>query len=174
MTSDDPWQAWFFPRKGDPKKGFEWTYHFFWGFDMLGNVFADMWLSMPTNKIVGTMWTNDPDGNGANDEKRGLPTLFRSKGFDVHNLGLYPPLSDDFSAQISELKKVNAEIVCGIFNPPQFATFWTQCAQQNFKPKIVTPPKACFSRRPWRRWVIVARAFRPRCGGHTILRSSRA
>ena len=142
VTSDDPWQAWFFPRKGDPKKGFEWTYHFFWGFDMLGNVFADMWLSMPTNKVVGTMWTNDPDGNGANDEKLGLPTLFKSKGFEVHNLGLYPPLSDDFTAQISELKKANAEIVCGIFNPPQFATFWTQCAQQNFKPKIVTPPKA--------------------------------
>ena len=142
VTSDDPWQAWFFGRKGDPKKGFEWTYHFFWGFDMLGNVFADMWLSMPTNKIVGTMWTNDPDGVGANDEQRGLPTLFKSKGFEVHNLELYPPLSDDFTAQISDLKKANAEIVCGIFNPPQFATFWTQCAQQNFKPKIVTPPKA--------------------------------
>ena len=25
ITSDDPWQAWFFGRKGDPKKGFEWT-----------------------------------------------------------------------------------------------------------------------------------------------------
>ena len=62
VTSDDPWQAWFFPRKGDPKKGFEWTYHFFWGFDMVGNTFADMWLTLPTNKIVGTMFTNDPDG----------------------------------------------------------------------------------------------------------------
>ena len=40
------------------------------------------------------------------------------------------------------MKKANADIVCGIFNPPQFATFWTQCAQQGFKPKIVTPPKA--------------------------------
>ena len=45
ITSDDPWQAWFFGRKGDPKKGFEWTYHFFWGFDMVANMFADMWLT---------------------------------------------------------------------------------------------------------------------------------
>jgi branched-chain amino acid transport system substrate-binding protein len=41
VTSDDPWQIWFFGRKGDPKKGFEWTYHFFWGLDQLGDIFAD-------------------------------------------------------------------------------------------------------------------------------------
>ena len=142
ITSDDPWQAWFFPRKGDPKKGFEWTYHFFWGFDMIGNTFVDMWETLPTNKVVATLFTNDPDGIGASDKERGLPALYRSKGYNVHELGLYPPLSDDFSSQIAEMKKANAEIVCGIFNPPQFATFWTQCAQQGFKPKIVTPPKA--------------------------------
>ncbi|MGZ3410901.1 MAG: ABC transporter substrate-binding protein [Xanthobacteraceae bacterium] len=142
VTSDDPWQAWFFPRKGDPKKGFEWTYHFFWGFDMVGNTFADMWLSLPTNKKLGTMFTNDPDGIAANDEAHGLPGLFKSKGFDVTNLGLYPPLSDDFTSQIAKLKAANCDLLCGIFNPPQFATFWTQCAQQGYKPKIVTPPKA--------------------------------
>ena len=60
----------------------------------------------------------------------------------MHYLGLYPPLSDDFTAQITQLKKMNADIACGIFNPPQFAIFWTQCAQQGFRPKIVTPPKA--------------------------------
>jgi len=26
-----PWQPWFFGRKGDPKKGFRFTYHFFLG-----------------------------------------------------------------------------------------------------------------------------------------------
>src|SRR5579862_4245322 len=142
ITSDDPWQAWFFGRKGDPKKGFEWTYHFFWGFDMVANTFADMWLTLPTNKIVGTMFTNDPDGVAANDDAHGLPATFRAKGFNVIKLGLYPPLSDDFSSQIADFKKNNCEIVCGIFNPPQFATFWTQCAQQGYRPKIVTPPKA--------------------------------
>ena len=95
-----------------------------------------------TNKIVGTMFTNDPDGVAADDKQHGLPGLFTSKGFEVHDLGLYPPLSDDFSSQITDLKKANAEIVCGIFNPPQFAIFWTQCAQQGYRPKIVTPPKA--------------------------------
>jgi branched-chain amino acid transport system substrate-binding protein len=142
ITSDDPWQAYFFGRKGDPKKGFEWTYHFFWGFDMVANMFAEMWKSIPTNNTVCTLLTNDPDGVAASDPVHGLPATIKQHGFDVHHLGLYPPLADDFTAQIGEMKKVNADIVCGIFNPPQFAIFWTQCAQQGYKPKIVTPPKA--------------------------------
>ncbi len=141
ITSDDPWQAWFFGRRGNPAEGFEYTYHFFWGFDQVATTFADMWKTMPTNNIVCTMFTNDPDGIAANGD-HGMPPLFRSKGFDVRQLGLYPPLSDDFSAQIRELKKNDADIACGIFNPPQFATFWTQCAQQGYQPKIMTPPKA--------------------------------
>ena len=142
VTADDPWESWFFGRKGNPAQGFEWTYHFFWGFGMVGNVFADMWLSAPTNKKVGLMFTNDPDGIAASDDQHGLPPLFRSKGLEVVNLGLYPPLSEDFTAQITQLKNAGCDIACGIFNPPQFAVFWTQCAQQGYRPKIMTPPKA--------------------------------
>jgi branched-chain amino acid transport system substrate-binding protein len=142
VTADDPWEDWFFGRKGNPAKGFEWTYHFFWGFGQFGNLFADMWLTLPTNKTLGLLFTNDSDGMSANDDKNGLPPLFKSKGYNVVNLGLYPPLSEDFTAQITQLKNANAEICCGIFNPPQFVTFWTQCAQQGYHPKIMTPPKA--------------------------------
>jgi branched-chain amino acid transport system substrate-binding protein len=140
VTSDDPWQIWFFGRNGDPKKGFEWTYHFFWGLDQLGDVFADMWLSMPsTNRVLGTLWSNEGDGVNANAH---LPDFFKSKGFEVHNLGLYNNNADDFSAQIADLKKSNCEIVSGVFTPPEFGIFWTQCAQQGYRPKIVTPAKA--------------------------------
>jgi branched-chain amino acid transport system substrate-binding protein len=142
ITSDDPWQAWFFGRKGNPKKGFEWTYHFFWGFDQVANMFAEMWKSIPTNMKVGLMLTNDPDGIAASNPEHGMAATIKGHGFDVNFLGLYPPLSDDFTAQITQLKNMNADIACGIFNPPQFAIFWTQCAQQGYKPKIVTPPKA--------------------------------
>src|SRR5215472_10457492 len=31
VTTNCPWQPYFFGRNGDPKKGFTWTYHFFWG-----------------------------------------------------------------------------------------------------------------------------------------------
>jgi branched-chain amino acid transport system substrate-binding protein len=142
ITADDPWEDFFFGRKGNPAKGFEWTYHFFWGFGMAANLFADMWLSLPTNKKVGLMLTNDQDGIAASNPEHGIAVAFRKKGLEVVDLGLYPPLSDDFSSQIRQLKANNCEIMCGIFNPPQFAIFWTQCAQQGYQPKIVTPPKA--------------------------------
>jgi branched-chain amino acid transport system substrate-binding protein len=139
VTSDDPWQIWFFGRKGDPKKGFEWTYHFFWGLDQLGDIFANMWLSLPTSRVLGTLWRNDGDGVNANAH---LPDFFKSKGFEVHNLGLYQNNADDFSTQISDLKKANCEIVSGVFTPPEFGIFWMQCAQQGYRPKVVTPAKA--------------------------------
>ena len=33
ITTVCPWQPYFFGRNGDPKKGFTWTYHFFWGLE---------------------------------------------------------------------------------------------------------------------------------------------
>ena len=142
ITADDPWEDFFFGRKGNPAKGFDWTYHFFWGFGMVANLFADMWLSLPTNKKVGLMLTNDQDGIAASNPEHGMAAAFRKKSLEIVDLGLYPPLSDDFTAQIRQLKANNCDIACGIFNPPQFAIFWTQCAQQGYQPKIMTPPKA--------------------------------
>ena len=144
ITADDPWEDFFFGRKGNPQKGFDWTYHFFWGFGAVADLFADTWLSLkpPSNNKVGLMLTNDQDGVAASNPDHGIASHFKKKGLTVVDLGLYPPLSDDFTSQIRQLKSNNCEIACGIFNPPQFATFWTQCAQQGYQPKIVTPPKA--------------------------------
>ena len=139
VTSDDPWQAYFFGRKGDPKKGFDWTYHFFWGFENIAEVFSNMWNSLPSNKSLGLLFSNDPDGIAANEQ---LPGVFAKMGFTVTTAGLYTATTDDFSAQIAQFKKANVEIVMGIFTPPAFATFWTQCGQQGFRPKLVTPAKA--------------------------------
>ena len=33
ITTNCPWQPYFFGRNGDPKKDFTWTYHFFWGLE---------------------------------------------------------------------------------------------------------------------------------------------
>lgn len=139
VTADDPWQAYFFGRKGDPAKGFEWTYHFFWGFEQIAEVFMNMWNAVPTNKTMAVVFSNDPDGIAASKD---LPGVFTKGGFKVVNPGLYNMNTDDFSAQIAQLKKENVEIVMGIFTPPAFGTFWTQCGQQGFRPKVMTPAKA--------------------------------
>jgi branched-chain amino acid transport system substrate-binding protein len=85
------------------------------------------------------LFSNDGDGNDANAH---LPDFFKSKGLTPKNLGIYSNNADDFSSQIADLKRGDCEIVTGVFTPPEFGVFWTQSAQQGYKPKMVTPAKA--------------------------------
>jgi branched-chain amino acid transport system substrate-binding protein len=142
LSSDAPWQAYFFGRGGKPDKGFDWTYHFFWGTETMGQVLANIFSLLPTNKVVGGLWPNDNEGNIFSDRKTGFPPVFEARGFTVFDPGRFQVTSDDFSAQISALKKANAEILTGIIPPPTFTTFWSQAAQQGYKPKIATIGKA--------------------------------
>jgi branched-chain amino acid transport system substrate-binding protein len=51
---------------------------------------------------------------------------------------MFQPFTNDFTAQISEFKQNNCEIVGGIAYPADLKTFITQCSQQNYHPKVVT------------------------------------
>lgn len=142
ITTDCPWQPYFFGRSGDPSVGFDWTYHFFWGLEDVVASFLAMWKSVPTNRIVGGLFPNDADGNAWGDAEFGLPPALKSNGFTLTDPGRFQPFSKDFTAQISAFKAANAEIVTGNLSPPDFTTFWAQAAQQGYRPKIVTVGKA--------------------------------
>jgi branched-chain amino acid transport system substrate-binding protein len=142
ITTDCPWQPYFFGRGGDPAKGFESTYHFFWGLeDVIAN-FTALWNQGGVAKNVGGLFPNDADGNAWGDPELGFPKPLAADGFTLTDPGRYQPLSDDFSAQIAAFKAANAEIVTGVMIPPDFGTFWAQAAQQGFNPRIVTIGKA--------------------------------
>lgn len=142
ITTNCPWQPYFFGRKGDPKKGFTWTYHFFWGLEDVIGAFLALWDGLPTNKVVGGLFPNDADGNAWGDPQLGLPPALAKAGYKLHDPGRYQLMNNDFTSQISAFKAAGAEIVTGNMIPPDFATFWSQAAQQGFKPKIVTIGKA--------------------------------
>ena len=142
ITTNCPWQPYFFGRKGDPKKGFTWTYHFFWGLEDVIGSFLALWDEVPTNKVVGGLFPNDADGNAWGDAKLGLPPALAAAGYKLIDPGRYQVMNNDFTSQISAFKAAGAEIVTGNMIPPDFATFWSQAAQQGFKPKIVTIGKA--------------------------------
>lgn len=142
ITNDTPWQPHFFGRGGDPAKGFDYTYHFFWGLEDIIAVFMSQWEGVATNKVVGAMWPNDPDGNGWSHPERGFPPVMQKAGFTLVDPGRYQNGSDDFSAQIQAFKQAGVEIVSGVMIPPDFTTFWTQAAQQGFAPKVVNVAKA--------------------------------
>jgi len=142
LTTDCPWQPYFFGRNGNPAEGFQYTYHFFWGLeDVIGN-FLDMWGSSGAAKSVGGLFPNDADGNAWGDPELGFPKPLAGAGFELTDPGRYQPLNDDFSNYIAAFKEAGCEIVTGNMIPPDFAPFWSQAAQQNFKPKVVTIGKA--------------------------------
>jgi branched-chain amino acid transport system substrate-binding protein len=138
VATDAPWQAYFFGRQGRPDKGFEWTYMFFWGLEDIVAVYTNLWAGLPTNKVVGALWPNDMAGNAFADAEHGLPNAMRAKGFKLVDPGRFQINISDYAAQISLFKQQNVEILTGVLSPPAFATFWSQAAQQGFKPKIAT------------------------------------
>jgi len=142
ITNDTPWQPHFFGRQGDPAVGFDYTYHFFWGLEDIISVFMNQWDKVATNKVVGALWPNDPDGNGWSHPELGFPPVMAERGYELIDTGRYQNMSDDFSAQISAFKEAGVEIVTGVMVPPDFVTFWTQAAQQGFTPKVMQAAKA--------------------------------
>ena len=142
ITTNCPWQPYFFGRNGDPAKGFTWTYHFFWGLEDVIAAFLALWDGAPTNKVVGGLFPNDADGNAWGDAQRGLPPALAKAGYKLLDPGRYQVMNNDFTSQISQFKQADAEIVTGNMIPPDFATFWSQAAQQGFRPKVVTIGKA--------------------------------
>ncbi|MCR6628697.1 MAG: ABC transporter substrate-binding protein [Magnetospirillum sp.] len=143
ITNDTPWQPHFFGRGGDPKKGFNWTYHFFWGLEDIIGSFTSLWSQIETNRTVGSLWPNDPDGNAWGDKTIGFPPVLGQKSFKLVDIGRYQTPADDFSSYIIDFKAKGVDIVTGVVPPPDFANFWSQAGQQGFKPKIVTCAKAC-------------------------------
>jgi branched-chain amino acid transport system substrate-binding protein len=142
ITTDCPWQPYFFGRNGNPAEGFQYTYHFFWGLeDVIAN-FLKMWTDSGAAKSVGGLFPNDADGNAWGHPELGFPKPLADAGFTLTDPGRYQPLNDDFSNYIAAFKEANCEIVTGNMIPPDFGTFWAQAAQQRFHPKVVTIGKA--------------------------------
>ena len=142
ITTDCPWQPYFFGRNGNPAVGFDYTYHFFWGLEDVIASFLDLWDGSGAAKVVAGLFPNDADGNAWGDKELGLPKPLAAADYNLIDPGRYQPLNDDFSTQIAAFKEAGCEIVTGNMIPPDFITFWSQAAQQGFNPKVVTIGKA--------------------------------
>jgi len=135
IVTDCPWQLLWIAHGVDFQKAFDWSYLFFWGLDDDLAVNLDIWTGLPTNKVVGALWADDASGIGFS---HAFPPLMEEKGFKVVDPGRFSFNNPDFSTQISMFKQAKAEIIHGEMPAGVFAEFWTQAAQQGFRPKIVT------------------------------------
>lgn len=170
ITTMTPWQAWMFPMKGDPAKGFNSVFHFFWGIDDIAKVYLDIWKDLGMPKLLGSAFENTLPGNAMGDPKLGMPAIFAQAGYKVIDIGKFAPGADDYSAYIQAFKKEGVEIVTGLFAPSEWASFVKQSAQMGFKPKVATIAKALLFRAACRRWAPRRMACPPRSGGRPPIR----
>ncbi len=136
IALDAPVDAWL---TGGPYK---WSFHAFWTVGTMGRLFVDMWEqdAGKTNKVVGVLWPNDPDGVTFSNI---FPGIWEKKGYRIVDPGRFPYFNKDFSSFINLFKKEKVEIINGCPIPPDWVTAWKQFHQQGFVPKIATIAKAC-------------------------------
>ncbi len=135
-----PWQAWFFGRQADPANPvpFKYTTMFFFGVEAFGGCFVPMWNRIETNKVVGGMFPNDPDGNAFRDA---WPAIIDEAGYTFVDGGAYTDGTTDYSSMISKFKNKDCQVFINAPIPPDFNTFWKQAAQQGYKPTLATVAK---------------------------------
>lgn len=116
-----------------PADGFKWGFTF--AFDDVGTFlnFVEVLKQAETNKTLGLVLANDVDGITAAEW---APGIFAGAGYEVVETDLYTPGAEDFTAQISTMKKAGCEVMVAAMLTPDFTTMWTQAHQQGFKPKV--------------------------------------
>lgn len=139
LSNDAPLEPYFFGRSGDPKVGFDWTYHFFFSATNLADAYFAAWSQLQTNKVIGALWPNDNDGQAFS---KIFTAAAKDKGYTVVDPGRFDMPAGNYAAQIAAFKAAEVEIVSGVIPPPEYTAFASAAAQQNFKPKAITIAKA--------------------------------
>jgi len=135
IAMDDPVEAWL---TGGPYK---WSFLVYSKVETIIDAYLAIWdeYADRTDKVVTGLWPNDPDGvKFAEIFHRKLPP----KGYRIVDLGRFPFGINDWSSQINQFMKEKVEIVTGVLVPPDWASFWRQCHQQGFIPKIASSARA--------------------------------
>ncbi len=140
LTNDEPLEPYFFGRHGDPKKGFQWTYHYFFSADEQARAMIPFFTKVvKSDRVAGGLWGNDADGLA---QSAVYVPKFKAAGYQVVDPGRFDMPASSYNAQIAAFKSGHAEVIEGVLPPPDFATFWNGAAQQGFRPKVVFIGKA--------------------------------
>jgi branched-chain amino acid transport system substrate-binding protein len=120
---------------------YHWSYMAFWSSNSWTDVYIDLWdkIADRTNKVVGGLFPNDPDGNS-------MAPMFKekleAKGYKFIDPGRFPYFTPDYSSIINAFKKNNVDILTASLISPDWTTAWRQCHQAGFKPKMASVGKA--------------------------------
>ncbi|MBW1801887.1 MAG: ABC transporter substrate-binding protein, partial [Deltaproteobacteria bacterium] len=132
---DDPIEAWL---TGGPYK---WSFVVYSTVESIIDSYITVWdeYADRTTKVVGGLWPNDPDGVMFSQLfHRKLPP----KGYKIVDPGRFPFGINDWTSQINMFKQQKADIITGVLIGPDWASFWRQCHQQGYIPKIASSARA--------------------------------
>jgi branched-chain amino acid transport system substrate-binding protein len=141
LSSMAPWEAFVIGRgkmPGPNFHGFPFSFHIGFGVgDMLTDYIA-AWDELPTDKIVGALWQDDPAGRSFGNDHIGVPAVATRAGYKIVPGGYFQMTNNDFSNQITKFKNGKTDIVVAYSSPEQMVVIVNQMAQQRLNPKICT------------------------------------
>jgi branched-chain amino acid transport system substrate-binding protein len=111
------------------------SYGFTFNYDHMVADMINMWDKIDTNKKIGYLFDTTVDGTVGRDVHN---RLLEGKGYTIVDPGPFNVGTNDYTAIVSKFKDENVEIVSADMITPDFALFWRQCQQYDFKPKVVT------------------------------------
>lgn len=132
-----PWEGWFFPRGGNPasETGFPYSFHFFSGAAEIQANLVEMMARVAPGAKVGTLYLDNPAGQGLAHPEFGLPAAIAKAGLTEVPAGFFQQQTNDFSSQIAQFVAEGVQAVSGFMFPNHFIPFWNQAAQAGLKPK---------------------------------------
>jgi branched-chain amino acid transport system substrate-binding protein len=135
------WAEWhgFIQGRKAPANGFHWTYTYAFDDAVTAINYIGVFNMVQSNKKVGLVLANDDDGISWSHFG---PPIFEQAGFTVVMTDLYTPGAEDFTQQISVLKKEGCELMVAVMLTPDFTNYWTQARQQSYEPIVPFGQKA--------------------------------
>ena len=172
LSNDCPLEPYFFGRQGDPKKGFDWTYNYFFSAVNMADAYYDAWDQVPTNKVVGALWPNDNDGQAFS---RHLHGKAEKRGYKIVDPGR-------FDLPVRQLQRPDRGVQVGRRGDHRGRPAAARVHRLHERGGPAEPTAEDHfdgqgdrvSRRRSPRWVLAPRACRSRCGGRRRAPSSPA
>ncbi len=129
FTFGAPEESWL---EGGP---YEWATGMQFNYDLMAIDVLNMWNKVDTNKKIGFVFDTDVDGTVGRDV---YTRLVEGTDYEVFDPGPYTIGTTDFTSLISKLKDADCDIITADMITPDFTTFWKQCHQYGYVPKVCT------------------------------------
>ncbi|GGH67424.1 ABC transporter substrate-binding protein [Comamonas phosphati] len=139
ITTVAPWQAWFHGRKGNPDKGFQWTFHFFAGLEDFASVYSSLFERAGLGTQVGGIWLDDIDGTAF---LSAMPRAMTQRNLTLFNPGRLRMAAPDYAGIATRLRNARVQMVTGVLPPPVALEFFAAARQVGYRPRMASIAKA--------------------------------